>query len=142
MLFSAREKWTTILDTISVTNGRGNSSVRSSGRPYGTASLVVPRLYLSGYQVVCDAEEMKSLGITHVISILDFEPDISDIIEKDNKLHITLSDLATEDLIQHFSRTTEFIERVLEENDTNRILVSCNLPSVSSVADIYGRFIA
>lgn len=84
-------------------------------------SLILPRLYLSGYTVAANEEELITLGVTHVVSVLEFPPEYE---EKGIKtLHIKIEDSFRTDILRHLDITTEFIRAALDENETNKVLV-------------------
>jgi atypical dual specificity phosphatase len=87
------------------------------------ASQITPRLYLSDYWSARDTGKLESLGITHVISVVEFTPDLPDIIPQNQRLHITLADVAEAKILNHLDATTAFILKALAENDANKVLV-------------------
>jgi len=88
------------------------------------ASQITPRIYLSDYWSARDAAKLESLGITHIISVLDFTPDLPEIIPQDQRLHVALADNPEAKILDHLDATTAFILKALAENDSNKILVS------------------
>jgi hypothetical protein len=84
-------------------------------------SLIVPRLYLSNYTVAADEEQLLALGITHVVSVLEFPPEYKGKSIK--ILYVKIEDSFRTDILQHLDTTTEYIKAALEENDTNKVLV-------------------
>jgi len=88
------------------------------------ASQITPRIYLSDYRSARDAGKLESLGITHVISVVEFTPDLPDIIPQNHKLHIALADVAEAKILDHLDATTAFILKALAENNANKVLVS------------------
>ncbi|KAE9399952.1 phosphatases II [Gymnopus androsaceus JB14] len=89
------------------------------------ASLIVPRLYLSGYDTAMDEKQMLTLGVTHVVSILEWSPELPAFIPPANRLHIALQDTANADVLGHLGETTRFVKAALEENVTNVVLIHC-----------------
>lgn len=90
------------------------------------ASQISPRLYLSDYRTARDAQKLQELGITHVISMLEFAPDLPEAIPKDRRLHIAVLDDPKADILTHLETTTAFIIAALNESITNKVLVcSC-----------------
>ena len=87
------------------------------------ASEIIDRVFLSDYGTACNARELKRLGITHVISVIDFAPRLPSSIVLENRLHIRIRDSTDEDLLKYMGRTTEFIKSALEENSENKVLV-------------------
>ncbi|KAJ7272544.1 protein-tyrosine phosphatase-like protein [Mycena haematopus] len=91
-----------------------------------TASLIVPRVYLSDYFSARDAKLLAQLNITHVISILERDPTIPECIPDDHRLHISsVADRADANIQQYLTQTTEFITAALAENENNNVLVHC-----------------
>ena len=88
------------------------------------ASQITPRIYLSDYWSARDAAKLESLGITHIISVLEFTPDLPEIIPQDQRLHVVLADNREAKILDHLDATTAFIAKALAENDDNKILVS------------------
>ncbi|KAJ3849429.1 protein-tyrosine phosphatase-like protein [Lentinula lateritia] len=98
---------------------------KHSSRSKDCASLIIPRLYLSGFSTAMDDELISQLGITHVVSVLDWAPEFSASIPVPNRLHINLSDYSTSNILAHLDTTTEFVKAALEENESNVVLVHC-----------------
>jgi len=122
MLSFTGSRWTTAINLA--TESKPKTVGRLAG-PFGMASMITPRLYLSGYRAAGNTENLQALGITHVISIVDFDPNIPNYIPSANKLHIRLFDLETEDLLTYLPSTTDFITQALAENESNKVLVHC-----------------
>ena len=93
-----------------------------------TPSLILPRLYLSNYAVAADEEQLIALGITHVVSVLEIAPDYKSHSIK--TLHVKLEDSCYSDILQHLDTTTKYIKTALEENETNKVLVSHHHPQM------------
>lgn len=87
------------------------------------ADLIVPRVYLSGLRAAQDAAVAASLGITHIVSILDFHPTFPDEMRHIKKIHVMLSDSFRERITPHLDDTTAFIREALESNSENKVLV-------------------
>ncbi|KAF9269078.1 phosphatases II [Marasmius fiardii PR-910] len=98
------------------------TTIKSSNRL--GASLITPQLYLSDYLTAHDSSELSRLGITHVISVLEFDVHIPDSIPEENKMHIRIADRPESDILIHLERTTEFIRAAVEDKN-NRVLVHC-----------------
>ncbi|TRM60736.1 protein-tyrosine phosphatase-like protein [Schizophyllum amplum] len=93
---------------------------------YGrAASAITPRLYLSDYFTARDDETLARLGITHVVSVLELVPVLPERIPLGNRLHVSLLDTSTTDILSHLDRTTEFIRDALAADEKNRVLVHC-----------------
>ena len=91
------------------------------------ASRITPQLYLSDYWIARDSQQLKELGITHVISLLDFDPEIPDCISSEKKLHININDESRANILQHLPTTTAFIVAALQENQANKVLVCIHI---------------
>lgn len=104
-------------------NSTKKSGLQPGSRFGRSASLIVPRVYLSGYSTASDAEELSRLGITHVVSVLEHAPNIPDSIAAKNKLHVCVADQPEEYILAHFEETTEFIRSALAESKKNNVLV-------------------
>ncbi|KAL4267735.1 Protein-tyrosine phosphatase-like protein [Pleurotus pulmonarius] len=89
------------------------------------ASLIVPRLYLADYRTASDGDELRRLGITHIVSVIDFTPVFPDCIDKDNILHIPVADKSEVRILPFLPQTTQFIRDALEQDVANRVLVHC-----------------
>lgn len=86
-----------------------------------TPSQILPRLYLSSYNVATDEAQLLALGVTHVISVMEWPPQYdSDAIKT---LHINVEDTFRTDILKHLDVTTAYIKEALEENETNKVLV-------------------
>lgn len=73
------------------------------------------KLYIGGLAALYkEPDPLKENGVTHVLSVLDF--DIGDTKQLDGlrHLHIRLDDHPEENLIKHFERTNEFIDQALQ----------------------------
>lgn len=89
------------------------------------ADLVVPGVYLCDLHTAQDASVVTSLGITHIISVLDFVPTFPNEMKHIKKLHVRLSDSFREKITPHFDDTTAFIRNALQEDPKNKVLVHC-----------------
>lgn len=92
----------------------------------GVASLITPRLYLTDYVTAMNSKKLEELGITHIISVIEHKPNLPDFIPEIQRHHLPLSDLPEAQILHHLDTTTAFIRRALEENETNKVLVSIN----------------
>jgi len=119
MLSFPAQNWKTAIDSTK------KSDLPPGSRFGRSASLIVPRVYLSGYYTARDAEELSRLGITHVVSVLEYVPDIPDNIAAQNRLHVCVADQPEEYILAHFEETTEFIRSALAESKSNNVLVHC-----------------
>ena len=86
------------------------------------ASLIVPRLYLSNLFTARDRRQLRELGITHVLSVMEEEPKIPQDMGL-KTLHIRIHDEVGANLLGYLEETTEWIKAALAENETNKVLV-------------------
>ncbi|KIY66844.1 phosphatases II [Cylindrobasidium torrendii FP15055 ss-10] len=86
--------------------------------------MILPNLYLSNCWIARDEAELTRHGITHVISLLEQDPDIPACIDEDNCLWINVADRPEADLLRHLEQTTAFIQEALEGKN-NKVLVHC-----------------
>ncbi|EIW79104.1 phosphatases II [Coniophora puteana RWD-64-598 SS2] len=103
------------------TGGRAIVGDPSYGR---AATRIQNRLYLSDYWTARDAQQLRKLGITHIISLLECIPELKDH-EDIKKLHIAIQDTPEADILQYLDTTTVFIKDALAENEQNKVLVHC-----------------
>jgi len=92
--------------------------------PRSEVNLITDRLYLGSWIAAGDKELLAELGITHVVSMLEIEPCIPDIIGKTNKLHIRINDTPDSNILRHLEETTNFIKSAMEVDENNKVLVS------------------
>jgi atypical dual specificity phosphatase len=112
MLSFPQQKWQIV---------RTNTMRRAHG---SSADLISDQVYLGNYLAARDEELLTELGITHIISLLDIAPDLPDIIEKPNRLHIRISDSSDSNILRHLEETTNFIKSAIKANENNKVLVS------------------
>lgn len=117
MLSFPAQRWSS---AIGAATGRHPNDL---GLKRGCASKILPRLYLSDYYTARDETELARLGITHIVSVLDFDPDTPKSIPESHKLHICIGDSITTDILSHLPDTTRFISEALSESETNKVLV-------------------
>ncbi|KAI0056047.1 phosphatases II [Artomyces pyxidatus] len=99
---------------------------RSSTFEHGrTASLIVPRLYLADLSTARSEAELSQLGITHVVSVLEYTPTFPASFAHLQKLHIRIQDRSDVDILRHLETTTAFIRDALAENESNVVMVHC-----------------
>jgi len=94
-----------------------------SDSPIRSPDLIIPGLYLCDLHTAQDPAVATSLGITHIISILDFHPTFPHEMHHIKKLHVRLSDSFREKIMLHFDHTTAFIREALEKDSENKVLV-------------------
>jgi len=96
-----------------------------SDSPIRHPDLIVPRLYLSDLHTAQDPVVATSLGITHILSVIDFVPTFPDEMQHVQKMHVRLSDNFREKITPHLDHTTTFIREALERDPENKVLVHC-----------------
>lgn len=90
---------------------------------------LVPRtegkLYIGGLAALYkEPDPLKSAGITHVVSALDFDINDAKQLRDYKHLVIQVDDTPDEDLLKHFPKTTEFIDEALQ-GDNGKVFVHC-----------------
>ncbi|TCD69140.1 hypothetical protein EIP91_008616 [Steccherinum ochraceum] len=88
-----------------------------------SASLIVPRLYLSNFFYARSTEALKEDGITHIVSVLEQKPVYAPFLK--GTLHISLTDTSEANILRHLDTTSEFIKDALAESPENKVLVHC-----------------
>lgn len=101
--------------------GTSVPSSTTKNSPVRGASLIVPRLYLSGFLTARNEQQMRALGVTHIVSVLEHAPKHPRYIKS---LHIPLADTSDSNILDHLEVTTDFIKSALTENEENIVLVS------------------
>lgn len=73
----------------------------------------VPRagnLFIGGLYALYQTDLIKAAGITHVLSIIDYDPLLQEKFKHLRHYHIRADDHPNENLLQHFTKTNEYIE--------------------------------
>ncbi|KAF9784945.1 protein-tyrosine phosphatase-like protein [Thelephora terrestris] len=91
--------------------------------PIRSPDQIIPGLYLSDLHTAQDAAVATSIGITHIVSVLDFVPTFPQEMEHIKKMHVRLSDSFREKITPHLDDTTTFIREALDGDPENKILV-------------------
>ena len=92
-------------------------------------NLVYPNIYIGNYSTTTNLELLKSLGITHIISVIpSFNPPFED---KFKYLHISAYDDDTQDMKPHFDTTNEFIKECILQG--GKVLIHCMVGRSRSV---------
>ncbi|KAI0642259.1 phosphatases II [Trametes meyenii] len=89
-----------------------------------TPSEITSRLFLSGLYTAVDEEQLIAIGVTHVVSVIEYRPKYPKTLTKLKTLHIPVEDNDHADLLQHLDITTAFIKTALEDR-RNTVLVHC-----------------
>jgi atypical dual specificity phosphatase len=120
MLSFNTQPWQTSL----IAAAQQRSGRRPSFRRRPSASEVLPRLYLTDLFTARDEAQLTSLGITHVVSVIEHAPTLPQT-QSLRTLHIPLSDSSDQDILAHLPVATSFIRNALAESPDSRVLVSC-----------------
>lgn len=84
---------------------------------------ITPRLYLTDYYTARTPGKLASLGITHIVSAIEF--DITDIFPPHIQvLHVPVRDAAEEQICRWFDPVVKFMKEALDKEDT-KVLVHC-----------------
>lgn len=73
---------------------------------------LVPRtgkLYIGGLYALYQTDLIKAAGITHVLSVIDYEPLHQEKFQHLKHYHVQAEDDPNEDLLQHFKATNQYI---------------------------------
>jgi atypical dual specificity phosphatase len=120
MLSFNPQPWQTSLIAAAQQRSGRRPSLR---RAHTMASEVLPRLYLTDLFTARDEAQLTSLGITHVVSVIEHAPTLPQT-QSLRTLHIPLSDNADQDILTHLPVATSFIRNALAEDPNSRVLVS------------------
>lgn len=72
------------------------------------------KLYIGGLHALYQKPDLfKQAGITHILSVLDFDIYEAGAFKQYKHLHIRLDDHPDENLLQHFNETNRFIDDAL-----------------------------
>ncbi|KAI0123523.1 protein-tyrosine phosphatase-like protein [Xylariales sp. AK1849] len=86
----------------------------------------IPRagnLYIGGLGALNQTDLIQRAGITHVLSIIDYDIEAKERLQGMNHLHISAEDRPGENIIQHFESANTFIEDGLR--DDGGVFVHC-----------------
>jgi hypothetical protein len=85
------------------------------------ATAITPRLYLTDYHTARIPGKLARLGVTHVVSAIDF--DITGVFPPQVQvLHVPVRDSAEQQICEWFDPVVEFIKQALDREDT-KVLV-------------------
>jgi protein-tyrosine phosphatase len=85
--------------------------------------------------------QLTSLGITHVLSVLEKAPTFPSTIPL-RTLHVSISDYDGVDILTHLPTTTSFIRGALAESPSNRVMVHCAMGISRSATVVIAYLIA
>ncbi|KAF1930458.1 phosphatases II [Didymella exigua CBS 183.55] len=78
----------------------------------------VPRagnLYIGGLYALYQTDLIDAAGITHVLSVIDYDPLLQDKFSHLKHFHIRADDHPNENLLQYLPEAVEYIDRALNE---------------------------
>lgn len=78
----------------------------------------VPRcgkLFIGGLYALYQTDLIQSAGITHVLSVIDYDPLLQDKFAHLKHFHIRADDHPNENLLQHFEEGVRYIDGALKE---------------------------
>ena len=91
-------------------------------------------LYIGGLRAIDKPDSLTEAGITHILSILEYDHCDYPEYAHFQRLWIRAADSPSDDLLQHFAMTTCFIGNVLADGGT--ILVHCYMGVSRSAATV------
>jgi len=87
------------------------------------ATAITPRLYLTDYHTARTPGKLARLGVTHVVSAIDFN--ITGVFPPQVQvLHVPVRDSVEVQICEWFDPVVEFIKEALDKEDT-KVLVHC-----------------
>lgn len=105
----------------------------------------IPRcknLFIGGLYALYQTDLIKAAGITHVLSVVDYEPGLDKPhLSGLKKLHIWAEDDPNVDLLQWFERTSAFIKEGLE-SEGGAVFVHCAMGKSRSAAVVVAYLMA
>lgn len=78
----------------------------------------VPRagkLYIGGLYALYQTDLIRAAGITHVLSVIDYDPLLQDKFAHLKHLHIRADDHPNENLLEHLPEAVKYIDQALKE---------------------------
>ncbi|KAF9690683.1 hypothetical protein EKO04_011527 [Ascochyta lentis] len=78
----------------------------------------VPRagkLYIGGLYALYQTDLIRAAGMTHVLSVIDYDPLLQDRFSHLNHFHIRADDHPNEDLLQHLPEAVKYIDQTLNK---------------------------
>lgn len=82
----------------------------------------VPRagkLYIGGLYALYHTDLIRAAGITHVLSVIDYDPLLQDKFTHLKHFHIRADDHPNENLLQHLPEAVRYIDQALEQVSGN-----------------------
>jgi dual specificity phosphatase 12 len=96
------------------------------------------QLFIGGLKAIDRPDILSEHGITHILSVLEYDPCDWEEFTTYERLWIAGEDHSSQNLLQHFDRTNAFIEQALSADST--VLVHCAM-GVSRSATIVCAFL-
>lgn len=93
----------------------------------------IGKLYIGGLHALYQKPDLfQQAGITHILSVLDFDIYEAGAFKQYKHLHIRLDDDPNENLLQHFKETNQFIQQGLDSG--GGVFVHCAMGKSRSAA--------
>jgi dual specificity phosphatase 12 len=83
----------------------------------------VPRagkLYIGGLYALYQTDLIRAAGITHVLSVIDYDPLLQERFAHLKHFHVRADDHPNENLLQHFEEAVWYIDAALQELDQSK----------------------
>ncbi|KAF2027713.1 phosphatases II [Setomelanomma holmii] len=83
---------------------------------------LVPRsgkLYIGGLHALYQTDLIKAAGITHVLSVIDYDPLLQERFAHLKHFHVRADDHPNENLLQHFEEAVRYIDGALKETGSD-----------------------
>ncbi|KAJ8107079.1 hypothetical protein OPT61_g9113 [Boeremia exigua] len=83
----------------------------------------VPRagkLYIGGLYALYQTDLIRAAGITHVLSVIDYDPLLQDKFSHLKHFHIRADDHPNADLLQHFPEAVRYIDQALGDVEKSK----------------------
>mgnify|MGYP004502288915 CR=1 FL=1 len=102
----------------------------------------VPRagkLYIGGLYALYQTDLIRAAGITHVLSVIDYDPLLQEKFSHLKHFHIRADDHPNENLLQHFPEAVKYVDQALKE--VKQIEKAENAASEDAADDAGGVFV-
>jgi hypothetical protein len=97
-------------------------------------SLIIPRLYVGDYKDAGNLNLLSELRVTHVVSVVEKMP-WPLFKTKLKKLHVSINDYSSTNIIEHLDHTTNYIRKALN-NPESVVMVRIRLYHLESFSDL------
>ncbi|KAH7377377.1 protein-tyrosine phosphatase-like protein [Pyrenochaeta sp. MPI-SDFR-AT-0127] len=88
----------------------------------------VPRagkLYIGGLYALYQTDLISAAGITHVLSVIDYDPLLQEKFSHLKHFHIRADDHPNENLLQYFGEGVKYIDQAIKQNAGGGVFVHC-----------------